>query len=145
METTDAMTVGEDRALLRGLRGHEILVVDDDAEMRAMLSMAFERRGINTHVAESGREALALLKRGQRYCAVLLDLNVPAPDGIEIAKYIRDNDPTLPVIVISGHPDLADRIKDADLGAVVKMILMKPLDVMSLVNFVHGSGCVRTD
>jgi DNA-binding response OmpR family regulator len=127
-------------------REHQLLVVDDDSGMRSLLSTAFERSGVDTNVAESGTEALELLRRrGSRYCAVLLDLNVPSPDGIEIARYIRDHDSTLPVIIISGRADLAERVKDAGLESVVKLILMKPVNLEQLVKFVHGSGCIRRD
>jgi DNA-binding response OmpR family regulator len=128
------------------VRDHQLLVVDDDARTRSLLATAFERYGIDTNVAESGTEAIELLRRrGSRYCAVLLDLNLPAPDGIEIARFIRDRDPSLPVIVISGHADLAERVKDAGLGSVVKLVLMKPVNLEQLVKFVHGTGCIRKD
>lgn len=125
---------------------HLVLIVDDDPAIRFLFARAFERNGIDTYVAENGREAKGLLERKHcDFCAVLLDLNIPAPDGIEIAKYIRDICSDLPVVVISGHPDLAERIADEDLGAVVKVILMKPVDTTFLAEYVHGAGkCLRT-
>lgn len=123
---------------------HRILIVEDDPAVRWMLAILFQRHGVETDVAESGREAVRLLERQIRYCAVLLDLRVPPPDGIEIARHIRDNVPDTPVVVISGYPDLIAKIGNADLGSVVKLIVMKPIDSAFLVRYVHGDQfCIR--
>ena len=126
-------------------RAHRILIVDDESAVRWTLAIPFQRRGLETDVAESGKEAVGLLTRLKcNYCCVLLDLNIPPPDGLEIARFVRDNCPELPVIVISGYPDLAERIKSADIGNVVKLVLMKPVDPDFLVRYVHGTtGCIR--
>jgi two-component system, OmpR family, response regulator len=126
-------------------RGHLVLIVEDEPSVRWILALAFQGIGLETDVAESGRQAIELLKRRHGdYCAVLLDLNVPRPDGLEIAAYIRDFCDGLPVIVVSGYPDLVDRIKDAELSAVIRTVSMKPVDTKFLVDYVHGSGCIRT-
>ncbi|HYS56304.1 MAG TPA: response regulator [Thermoanaerobaculia bacterium] len=119
------------------LTKHRILVIEDEPSVRWTLALLFQRHGIETDVAESGREAISLLGRGE-YCCVLLDLNIPPPDGFELAKYIHDNSPDTPVVVVSGYPDLAARIKNADLGPVVRMILAKPVDTTFLSRHVHG-------
>ena len=109
-----------------------------------MISIVFERHGINTRVAEDGREAMTLLTRkGCDYCAVFLDLDMPPPNGIEVARFIRDTCPQLPVIVISGHADLTERIRREDLGSAVRMILKKPFDASLLVTVVHPEMCSR--
>lgn len=124
---------------------HRILIVEDDPAVRWTLALLFQRHDIETDVAESGREAVRLLTLVDRhYCAVLLDLNIPPPDGIELAKFIRDNVPDTPVVVISGHVDLAAQINNADLGSVVKLVVMKPVDTAFLVRYVHGDHfCIR--
>ena len=125
---------------------HEVLIVDDDSSVRALISIIFERNGIEAKVAESGREAMALLARsGDRFCAVILDLDVPEPNGIQIAGFIGANHPTLPVIAISGHADLADRLRQKNLGSVVRLILHKPLNPALLVDYIHGDRCLRQE
>ncbi len=124
---------------------HRILVVEDEPSIRWALALVFQRHGIETDVAESGREAVKLLSRKDcQYCCVLLDLNIPPPDGVALAKFIHDNCAETPVVVISGYPDLAEQIKSAELGDVVKLIVMKPVDTAFLVRYVHGDHfCIR--
>ena len=119
------------------LSKHRILVVEDEPSVRWTLALIFQRHGIETDVAESGREAIALLNR-ETYCCVLLDLKIPPPDGIELAKFIYENSPETPIVVVSGYPDLAARLKKADLGSVVKLILAKPVDTNYIARYVHG-------
>jgi len=119
------------------LSKHRILVVEDEPSVRWTFALIFQRHGIETDVAESGREAIALLSR-ETYCCVLLDLNIPPPDGIELAKFIYENSPETPIVVVSGYPDLAARLKKADLGSVVKLILDKPVDTTYLARHVHA-------
>ncbi len=60
---------------------HWILIVEDDPALRWTLAVLFQRYGVDTDVAETGTEAVRLLSLdGRRYCAVLLDLNIPPPD-----------------------------------------------------------------
>src|SRR5205085_11530661 len=95
---------------------HRVLVVEDDWSTRWLVANAFQKQGIEADVAESGREAMALLKyNGLKYCSVVLDLNVPPPNGIEIARFITQTLPDLPVIALSGYADLAERLKSAGL------------------------------
>jgi len=123
---------------------NKVLIVDDEASARFLLAVAFQRAGFDTDVAESGRDAIALLKRSRQYCCVLLDLNIPPPDGIAVAEFIRDSVPDLPVIVVSGYSDLAERMKNANLGSVVRLVVMKPIEASTIVNHVHAGGlCIR--
>jgi CheY-like chemotaxis protein len=124
---------------------HRILIVEDEPAVRWTLAILFQRHGVDTDVAESGREAVRLLTRENcRYCCVLLDLNIPPPDGIELARFVRDNCPDTPVVVISGYPDLVQQISNAEIGSIVKVIVMKPVDTTFLTRYVHGDRfCIR--
>jgi len=112
-----------------------------------MLAVAFQRAGFETDVAERGAEAVTLIERNaDKYCCVLLDLNIAPPDGLGIANFIRQQTPNLPVIVVSGNADLIDRIQQEDLRAVVRLVVMKPVDPQTLIPYVHTSGhCIRHD
>ena len=125
---------------------HRVLIVDDEPAVRWTLALTFQRAGIETDVAENGREAISLLKRASfPYCAAILDLNIPGVDGVEVAKFIRDTAPTLPVVAISGFPDLAKRLETEGLGLVVKLTVSKPVDGNQILNYVHGNGCIRLE
>ena len=94
------------RVLWRNLvrrRGGRVLVVDDDADAREMLSAYLVRAGLEVVSAEDGREALELV-RSEAPDAVLLDLLMPVMDGMEFLEKLRQ-DPLhtgLPVIVLTG-------------------------------------------
>ena len=91
---------------------HRVLIVDDEPSVRWLLAIAFDRQGIESDVAESGKEAVALLTRTRcRYCCVVLDLKIPPPDGIEVTKFIYQNCRDLPVVVVSGHSHKPARLE----------------------------------
>lgn len=114
-----------------------VLVVDDDFVIRGMFSAAFERNDLEVDVAESGQEALGLLKLyPDRYLAVVLDLNIPPPDGLAIARYVSEAIPDLPVVVLSADADSADRVREAELARTVKFIIRKPADPMQLAGVI---------
>jgi DNA-binding NtrC family response regulator len=66
-----------------GERAHRVLIIDDESAVRWTIAIPFQRRGVETGVAESGKEAIRLLGRKDcEYCCVMLDLNIPPPaDG----------------------------------------------------------------
>jgi two-component system cell cycle sensor histidine kinase/response regulator CckA len=81
-----------------------LLIVDDEASLRALLTAALTGKGYQTTTAASGLEAIELISDPSRaFDAVLLDLNMPGATGIEVLKVIRLCRPTLPVLIISGH------------------------------------------
>src|SRR5579884_589159 len=109
--TTKSRKPREHRSKSRLLhpKGHRVLIVDDDSQVRALFNVAFERAKIDADLAGDGRKAMQLLERtGDGYCCLLLDLHLPPPAGVEIARFVGEKLPDLPIIVVSGHPDLAE-------------------------------------
>jgi two-component system chemotaxis response regulator CheY len=103
-----------------------VLVVDDDAEVRAATADLLEEAGYLTIDAQNGLEALEILKRGVRPLAMLIDLHMPQMDGEQLCGACAC-DPrfaTIPRIVVSGHRDGPARVKRC--GAVG--FLAKPID-----------------
>lgn len=80
----------------------KILVIDDDAQDRDLISAVLEERGYEVTVAENGRTGLALCHR-QRIDAVVLDLRMPEMDGRSVLQQLRTLHPSLPVVVFSGE------------------------------------------
>jgi len=101
-----------------------ILIVDDEAAIRDALRDLFEDEGYLVGSAASGEEALAWLARRQADC-VLLDIWLPGIDGIETLARIRELDPHLPVIVMSGHATIDAAVEATRKGAFD--FLEKPL------------------
>jgi two-component system cell cycle sensor histidine kinase/response regulator CckA len=86
-------------------RGTEsLLIVDDENSLRLLLAAAFARKGYRVATAATGLEAIEVIAdRNRTLNAVLLDLNMPGTNGIEVLKVIRNSRPEVPVLVISGH------------------------------------------
>jgi DNA-binding response OmpR family regulator len=105
-----------------------LLVVDDMAENRALLSRYFGSRGFRIAQADCGATALGLIKR-QRFDAVLLDIVMPEIDGIEVLKRIREihAQRELPVIMVSAKSASMDISLALDLGA--NDYITKPIDL----------------
>jgi two-component system nitrogen regulation response regulator NtrX len=93
-----------------------ILVVDDEAGVRASLAGILGDEGYAVHAVESGEKALAALD-GQRFDLVLLDVWLPGADGLEILRRLRERDAEVPVVVISGHGTIETAVKAVRLGA----------------------------
>ena len=82
-----------------------ILVVDDDAQVRATIARALSELGDAVSEAADGPQALALVGGGQADL-VILDYVMPGMDGAEVARELAAIDPDLPVIFSTGHAAL---------------------------------------
>jgi CheY-like chemotaxis protein len=89
-----------------------ILLVDDDRHVVSYLKMALEESGYNVTATTSGKEAMAVIPRSMPDL-LLLDLNMPKPDGFDLLKAARSRYPRLKILVISGylHGDLLEAAK----------------------------------
>jgi CheY-like chemotaxis protein len=113
--------------------GREILVVDDDVDVRASLSEVLCEAGYEVHAAGSGEDALAMVPRLPRPCLILLDNNMPGMSGRDFLWRLVDVDDSarLPVILISATADA----ESATVPGVVAT-LWKPFDVARLLELV---------
>jgi two-component system, OmpR family, phosphate regulon response regulator PhoB len=95
-----------------------ILVVDDDADLRHLLERELEGAGYRVMLAANGAEAM---ERARRHppSLVLLDLNLPDVDGIEVLRYLKESPATAraAVLLVSGRSSEGDRIAGLELGA----------------------------
>ncbi len=91
-----------------GSDGHgAILLVDDDAAVRAVTPTILEDLGYRVRDASGGAEALALLAAGEPVDLLLLDLAMPGMNGAEVARRAREIRPALPALFITGYADPA--------------------------------------
>ncbi len=108
-----------------------ILVVDDDLLAARLLKANLSRPGrIEVEIANSADRALERLAAGP-VDAVLSDLVMPELDGIELARRIRDSDPSLPVIIMTANATLERAVEGIRAGATD--FLPKPVNVDALV------------
>jgi PAS domain S-box-containing protein len=81
-----------------------LLVVDDETSLRTLLAATFTRKGYQVSTAATGLEAIEIVGDSKRVLdAVLLDLNMPGTNGLQVLKVIRACRPNLPVLILSGH------------------------------------------
>src|SRR4051794_18838537 len=78
-----------------------VLVIDDDVTIRATIQAVLELHGFEVVLAEGGSAGLKAL-RGGGYDLVIVDVFMPNMDGFETIKLMRELDPTMPIIVVSG-------------------------------------------
>jgi DNA-binding response OmpR family regulator len=92
-----------------------VLIVDDEAIVRDVLTRYLEQEGFRVDSAADGEEALELATRS-RPDVVLLDLMLPKVDGLEVFRRIRAHD-DIPVVMITARGDEVDRVVGLELGA----------------------------
>ncbi|HEY5427941.1 MAG TPA: response regulator transcription factor [Solirubrobacteraceae bacterium] len=107
-----------------------ILVLEDEARIRAFLARAFEAEGFAVDVVGDGEQGLALALVGS-YEFVILDLLLPGLDGLEVLRVLHEERPQLPVLILSARSDLATKLQGFELGAVD--YLAKPFSLEELL------------
>src|SRR6266567_1158735 len=90
------------RKTTTGTRGR-ILVVDDDEEVREILVETLEEFGYSVVQAESGEEALRMLRASGEVGMLITDVRMPGISGLELAEVASRLDPSLRVILMSGY------------------------------------------
>ena len=107
----------------------KLLIIEDEPDMRNALKKGFIKKGYLVDTAEDGEEGsyLALVNT---YDVIVLDLNLPGKDGLEILQEIRDRSKTQRVIILSARSSVPDKITGLDMGA--NDYLAKPFDFMEL-------------
>jgi len=83
-------------------KGETFLIVDDEPDMCWALEHILKKHGVATKRALSGQEALTLA-RSRRFHLALVDAKLPDMEGIELARRIREVDPSIRIVMISGY------------------------------------------
>lgn len=96
----------------------EVLIVDDDGDIRELLEEYFRERGFEVAVAADGPAALAMIRRTPtRYGLVITDLQMPGADGLAVLQAAREGNPSVYVVIITGFASLDSAIQAVRLGA----------------------------
>ena len=107
-----------------------ILVVDDEFEIREILTLILEAEGYCVESASEGFEALRMLK-AHRWSAVLVDRAMPGMSGDQLARSIRATHPKLPLILVSGNCNEGN-------GFAFDAVVPKPFTSQSIHEALHG-------
>lgn len=94
----------------------DVLVVDDEPQVREIVATYLERDGFNVRTAATGAEALAELAK-KRADLVVLDLMLPGVDGLAVLRKLRESGDQVPVIVLSAKGRESERVAGLELGA----------------------------
>jgi DNA-binding response OmpR family regulator len=118
----------------------EVLVVEDEPQMRALLTDNLEFEGYHVTAVESGEQALEELGR-HAVSLVLVDVMLPGMSGFNLCEQLRDRGTRVPIIILTARAHEQDRIRGLDLGA--DDYVSKPFSVRELLARVRAQ--VRRD
>lgn len=110
--------------------GSRVLVVDDDPDLRQFLRQELEIEGYSCHEAANAGEALMRI-RAESYDLVVLDWSLPDFSGIELCRRLRQTENGTPVLMLTAHDDIKERVEALDAGA--DDYLTKPFSIEELL------------
>jgi PAS domain S-box-containing protein len=111
--------------------GGALLIIDDEATVRAVLTILLERCGYQVWAAEDGLAGLALLEQGiDGLRGVFIDLTMPGMSGVLVAEQIYARQPALPLVLMSGYNTAALAVEVGQAG--VAALLQKPYRIARL-------------
>ena len=107
-----------------------VVLIEDDGDIGEAITYHLEKAGLHVKVAKTGEEGLEAVRRGADL--VLLDLNLPGMDGLEVCRLIRRQTTTahVPIIIVSARADEVDRVLGLEMGADDYMV--KPFSLKEL-------------
>jgi len=108
----------------------KVLIVDDEEDFLNIISDRLTARDMNVSTASSAKDALRQIDE-ESYDAVVLDLMMPEIDGLEALKIMKEKNPDLQVILLTGHATVEKGIEAMKLGAMD--LLEKPADLSAIV------------
>jgi FixJ family two-component response regulator len=111
-----------------------VCIVDDDAQVRRFLAEVLSSIGLVAEQYASGEDFMRRWQPGKAAC-VLLDIRMPRITGPEIHDWLREREPRLPVIFLTGHADVTTAVRAMRLGAFD--FIEKPFNVQQLIERVN--------
>lgn len=109
---------------LRAAEVTSLLIVDDDEAVLKMTTRLLQRRGYRVVACSSGEEALSWLAR-ETFDCMLSDIQMPGIDGVRLLRAVRDLDLDLPVVLVTGNPNVETAASAVEYGAF--QYLIKPI------------------
>ena len=112
-----------------------VLIIEDDKQLAKEMKTGLERQGFTVDIANTGLEGeeKAIITD---YDAVLLDLNLPDRDGLDILAFLRNSGRNMPVLIVSAREAVKERAAGLDLGA--DDYIVKPFDFIELTSRIRA-------
>ena len=108
----------------------KLLIIEDEKDIAVPLKLSLEAKGFLVDFVDNGRDGLEEA-RLNNYDCVLLDLNLPELDGIELAKKLREESNTTPIIMLTARSQIYDKLKGFETGA--DDYVTKPFNLEELI------------
>jgi len=118
----------------------KLLFVDDEEEFVAYMTKRLKRHEIDVHAYTNPTEALEKTE-GHSYDVGLLDLMMPEMDGEELLNRLKQRDPTIEIIILTGHGSIESAFRSAQVGAYE--YLLKPCEFEELVSSINKAYAKR--
>lgn len=112
-----------------------LLIIEDDIQLADEMRTGLERQGFTIDIANTGLDGEEKAYVTD-YDAVLLDLNLPDKDGLEILSYLRNNKRNMPVLIVTARDTVRERSTGLDLGA--DDYIIKPFDFIELTSRIRA-------
>jgi DNA-binding response OmpR family regulator len=119
----------------------KVLIVDDEAEFASALAERLQIRGYDAKAVYCAEEAIAC-GRSETPDAVLLDLKMPGMNGVEILKIMRQFDPDVQVIILTGMSE--EHVRAEGLEGRIFCCITKPVDINELTRKIDDAVKQRT-
>ncbi len=112
----------------------KVLLVDDEVDFLETLSERMRVRGMDVTTSASPLDALKKVQE-KDYDAIIMDLKMPQMDGLQLLKVLKEKNPDLQIILLTGHATVEKGIEAMKLGATD--FLEKPVDLKVLTEKIH--------
>jgi DNA-binding NtrC family response regulator len=100
----------------------KVMIVDDEADFAETLAERLEMRDFEVRLAGGAEGAMSLLQAGWEPEVILLDLKMPGPDGLETLSLIKEHNPAIEVILVTGHGSTSSGMEGMHKGVIVERI-----------------------
>jgi DNA-binding NtrC family response regulator len=109
----------------------KVLIVDDEVDFLNVMSERLKTRDMEVTTATCAKEALKLIDK-KSYDAVVLDLMMPEVDGLQTLKIMKEKNPDIQIILLTGHATVEKGIEAMKLGAMD--LIEKPADLNTIID-----------
>lgn len=108
----------------------KILIVEDEFKVATFISKGLHTQNLSNDIASSGIEAISFFNKNN-YDLVILDIGLPDMSGLNVCEYIRKNNQTIPILMLTAMGNLSDKLSGFEAGT--NDYLIKPFDFMELL------------
>ena len=112
-----------------------VLIIEDDKQLAKEMKTGLERQGFTVDIANTGLEGEEKASITD-YDDVLLDINLPDRDGLDILAFLRNSGRNMPVLIVSAREAVKERAAGLDLGA--DDYIVKPFDFIELISRIRA-------